>query len=73
MDICISIAYDTIYNYGIIDNELDYSDPRTLEVELICLIDNVAARGDGNCNCILFDGDAVTIDKISVGTSGTAL
>ena len=51
---------------------MDYSDQRTVEVELICIIDN-AARGDGNCNCILFDGNAVTMDKISVGTSGTAL
>ena len=33
---------------------------------------NVAAQGDGNCNCILFGGDGVTIDKISVGISGTA-
>ena len=33
----------------------------------------MAARGDGNCNRVLFDGDGVTMDKISVGTSGTAL
>ena len=66
--------YDTtIYNYGISDNEMDHSDPRAVEVELICIIDNVAARGDGNRNCILFDGGGVTMDKISVGTSGTAL
>ena len=71
INVCISIAYDTVYNRGIIDNEMDYSDPQTVEVELICIIDNAAARGDGNC--ILFDGDAVTMDKISGGTSGTAL
>ena len=52
---------------------MNHSDPRTVEVELICIIDNVAARGDGNRNCILFHGDGVTMDKISVGTSGTAL
>ena len=44
-----------------------------LPAGVYAIIDNVAAKGDGNRNCILFDGDGATIDKISVGTSGTAL